>query len=123
MWLDTTREGGGPQRSVLSCTAAACRCGDPGRCVLTLEAQESDVAIVAAVGPDKEERVEKLLDKTSSSGTPHDGAVASRALVHFFGEQELHGWSSKPLYCVTRVFWELQRAGILKFRIRYGVTT
>jgi hypothetical protein len=69
-----------------------------------MEAQESDVAIVAAIGPDEEERVEKLLDKTSSSGTPHEAAVASRALVYFFGEQELHGWFSKPLYCVTRWF-------------------
>jgi hypothetical protein len=57
-----------------------------------METQESDVAIVAAIRPDEEERVEKLLDKTSSSGTPHQRAVASRALVHFFGEHELHGW-------------------------------
>jgi hypothetical protein len=64
-----------------------------------MEAQESYVAIVAAIGPDEEERVEKLLDKTSSSGTPHERAVASRAGVYFFGEQELHGWL-QSLYIV-----------------------
>jgi hypothetical protein len=51
-----------------------------------VETDKSDVAIIAAIGPDKEERVKKPFDKTLSSGTPHDGAVAFRALVHSLGE-------------------------------------
>jgi hypothetical protein len=51
-----------------------------------METQEPYVAIVAAIGPDEEKWVEKLLDEASASGTPHYGAVALRALVHSLGE-------------------------------------
>jgi hypothetical protein len=53
---------------------------------LAVETDKSDVAIIATIGPDKEERIKKPLDDTFSSGTPHDGAIAFRAFVHSLGE-------------------------------------
>lgn len=67
-------------------SAAACRYGDANGCVLAVETDKSDVAIIATIGPDKEERIKKPLDDTFSSGTPHDGPIAFRALVHSLGE-------------------------------------
>ena len=60
--------------------------GHGGGCVLTMEAEESDVAMVAAVGPHQEERIENALDKAPASRTSHHRALALRALIHPFGK-------------------------------------
>ena len=77
--------------------------GDAHRHILPMESQESDVAIIAAIRPDEEERIEKVLDKALAHGAPHNSALAARALIYSFGEHEFHGWFEASVLCNTRV--------------------
>jgi hypothetical protein len=77
--------------------------GDAHGHILPMESQESHVAIIAAIRPDEEERIEKVLDKALAHGAPHNGALAARALIYSFGEEEFHGWFEASVLCNTRV--------------------
>jgi hypothetical protein len=55
-----------------------------------MKAQEPDVALVAAIRPDEQKRIENMFEKASTSRTPHQGTLALRAFIHSFGKQELH---------------------------------
>src|SRR5580704_4531432 len=57
---------------------------------LPVEAQEPHVAGIPSVRPNKKDAENNALDKSSPIRTPHSRAVALRALIHFFGEQEWH---------------------------------
>ena len=93
-------------------------CGDAHGHILPMESQEPHVAIVASIRPDEEERIEKVLDKTLAHGAPHNGALAVRALIYSFGEQESHGWFEASVLCSTE-FQALQRLQERKFPVGY----
>jgi hypothetical protein len=51
-----------------------------------MKPKESDVTIIAAIGPDEKERVQEALNEAFAHRAPHDTAVATRALIYFLGE-------------------------------------
>jgi len=62
----------------------------PGPHALPVEAQEPHVAGITSVRPNKKDAEKNALDKSSPIRTPHSRAVALRALIDFFSEQESH---------------------------------
>ena len=75
---------------------------DTDRRVLAMKAQESNVALVATIGPDEQEGIEKMFEETSTSRAPYESALAPRALAHAFRKQELHESIGPRSYLTTR---------------------
>jgi hypothetical protein len=100
---------------------AALGCGQTGRRILATEAQEPHITRVAAVRPYKQDAIEEAFEKSSSIPAPHARAVALRAFLNFFGEQESHWHPREPL-SVARRFQGFNEREFLRFEIDRRVT-